>query len=72
MIHREGHLPLQPASGSPGAAEPALDPAGSEAQWREAARSLGLDEAPQPLLEPEAKAAIARQVQALIEAQDHA
>ncbi len=72
MIDRDVHIPLHARPGSAGGAGAFADPADFEAQWQEAARSLGLEEAVQPLLEPQARAVLAAQVQALMEAGDHA
>jgi tetratricopeptide (TPR) repeat protein len=61
MIDRDTPVPLHPA------ASPDL-----EAQWLEAARSLGLDVSAEPVLEPQVKSALAAQMQSLMEAGDYA
>lgn len=70
MIDREGYLPIQPAPGSSDALGPSADPGVLEAQWREAARSLGLDEAAVPLLDDVVRPALAAQRQTLMDAGD--
>ncbi len=61
MLDRDAPMPMHPAA-----------PPDLEAQWAQAARSLGLDEAAAPVLEPQVKSALVAQMQALMEAGDHA
>jgi tetratricopeptide (TPR) repeat protein len=61
MLDRDVPMPLHPAA-SPDLA----------AQWAQAASSLGLDVAVEPVLAPPVKSALAAQMQALMEAGDYA
>jgi len=61
MLDRDVAMPLHPAA-----------PTDLEAQWAQAASSLGLVAAAQPVLEPQVKSALGAQMQALMEAGDYA
>jgi tetratricopeptide (TPR) repeat protein len=61
MLDRDVPMPLHPAASSD-----------LEAQWAQAAGSLGLDAAADPVLEPQVKSALVAQMQALMEAGDYA
>lgn len=72
MIDRDVHIPLHARPGLADGAGASANPVDIEAQWRAAARGLGLEEAVQPVLDPHARAVLTAQVQALMEAGDHA
>ena len=61
MLDRDVPMPLHPAASSD-----------LEAQWAQAAGSLGLDAAADPVLEPQVKSALVAQMQALMETGDYA
>ena len=61
MLDRDVPMPLHPAASSD-----------LEAQWAQAAGSLGLDVAADPVLEPQVKSALVAQMQALMETGDYA
>ncbi len=72
MMDRDAHILLHARPELAGGTGASADPTDFEAQWQEAARSLGLEAAMQPMLEPQAKAARAAEVQTLMEAGNHA
>jgi tetratricopeptide (TPR) repeat protein len=61
MLDRDVPMPLHPAASSD-----------LEAQWAQAAGSLGLDAAADPVLEQQVKSALVAQMQALMETGDYA
>ncbi len=72
MLDIDRGAPFPDALGPAGRLGAFAGPADPLVQWHEAARSLGLDEAAQPLLGDEAKAGLATQLRALMEAGEYA
>lgn len=71
MIDREGPWPFQTDPQHLGGAGLQMDPQNQQAQWRDAARRLGLEDATEALLPEEVKPVLVAQMQAFMEAGDY-